>query len=205
MAELRRSQRLGYKPGTVVPWDDASNWVCHCSSGVPVGDSFTVAGQECVECTTCKKSWGHGKCYGFEKIYANARLFAKWEWNCLECSGTDPSIPPPIIDPNPSPEPTTATIARATILRDEGNDDRQDDGYDNGFGNGYDDGNGNGGGNAGGNGADDGNDNGFGNGNDDGSLPFQDDPKYAYKCIADELTLTPTPTLFPQSHHHQTT
>ena len=56
-------------------------------------------------------------------------------------------MPPPMIDPNPSsfPEPTTAIITRATIMRDEataGSDDEDDDAADDGA--------------------------------DDGSLPFQD-------------------------------
>ena len=99
----RPSQRIAYQPGTVVKWDDTSNWVCYCTSGVPVGDEPEQPGKECFECTTCNMNWGHVQCYGLAEIHKNKRIWTRCEVLCLECSGDDPNDPPATIPAKGSP------------------------------------------------------------------------------------------------------
>ena len=44
MTQLR-SQRVAYKPGDVVPWNEISNWKWYCDSGIPIGDEPSQAGK----------------------------------------------------------------------------------------------------------------------------------------------------------------
>ena len=96
----RRSQRIAYRPGTVVRWDETSNWNCYCDSGVPVGDEPEQDGKECFECTTCNTNWGRVKCYGLTEIYKDKTKWPQWEACCIACSGADATLlPEPIQAP----------------------------------------------------------------------------------------------------------
>ena len=99
----RRSKQFAYKPGSVVKWDDTSNWCCYCTYGVPVGDEPDQPGKECFECKIRKMNWGIVGCYGLTEIHKNKGVLPTWEVLCLECSGDDPTDPPATIAaPSPS-------------------------------------------------------------------------------------------------------
>ena len=41
----RRSQRVAYKPGDVVPRNETSNWNWYCDSGIQIGDEPSQLGK----------------------------------------------------------------------------------------------------------------------------------------------------------------
>ena len=74
---IRQSQRVAYKPGSEVRWQESSYWCCYCLSGRSDGKAYTEKANKCALCTTYKKIWGHMACYGFTKIFKDEILIEK--------------------------------------------------------------------------------------------------------------------------------
>ena len=119
----RRSQRVAYKPGDVVPSDETSNWNCYCDSVFQLVMSHHNLAKSASNAQ-------HARRIG-DMLVAMKRIWNSWGVLCLECSSRDPTKQPDTIT---APTPTTITsfttqLPRGKIKRynDNDNDDDHDD------------------------------------------------------------------------------